>query len=375
MVRAKHKSNKTAGRIFAVVLTLLVLVLAALVFLYRDKLSPAQLNPQSEDLADLLSASAPFTYEAGSRQQFALMGDHLAIASSTGLQLLDGDGVTVAREVFSMTNPAVCATKSTCAFYDVGGFTLRAYHKGEFVNLEQENEIISVSVNSSGYYTVAGFKTGYKGSVTVYNPSLSPIYRWDSGNGYLIDAALSPDNRTLAILCAEATGSVVRLFRTDSEEESSSISLPNELAFKLSFEAGGNFCLLSESNFYVYNPAGRQLSSRAFGEDVLVNYILTEELWTLAFSKYVSVSETNLLSFNGSGKEIGALTLADEPLSLSAQGSKLLALSASSLSLYNSDLRLQKQNNVVPGYLSAVLMPKGSVLLLSSHFGEKCEFR
>lgn len=375
MVRAKHKSNKTTGRIFAVVLTLLVLVLAALVFLYRDKLSPAQLNPRSEDLADLLSASEPFTYEAGSRQQFAVMGDHLAIASSTGLQLLDGDGATVSREVFSMTNPAVCATKSTCAFYDVGGFTLRAYRKGEFVNLEQENEIISVSVNSSGYYTVVGFKTGYKGSVTVYNPSLSPIYRWDSGNGYLIDAALSPDNRTLAVLCAEASGSVVRLFRTDSEEEFSSVSLPNELAFKLSFEAGGNFCLLSESNFYVYSTAGRELSSHAFGEDVLVDYVLTEELWALALSKYVSVSETNLLSFNGSGKEIGAVTLADEPLSLSAQGGKLLALSASSLSLYGSDLRLQKQNNVVPGYLSAVLMPRGSVLLLSSHFGEKCEFR
>ena len=123
MVRAKHQKNKTARGVFTVILSLLVLVLAALVFLYRDKLNPQQLNPQSDDLADLVSASEPFTYETGSRQQFAMMGEHLAIASSTGLQLLDGEGATISREVFSMPKMPV---PSTILADRASGLTIRA---------------------------------------------------------------------------------------------------------------------------------------------------------------------------------------------------------------------------------------------------------
>ena len=114
----------------AVIVTILAVVLAVLVFLYRDKLPRSSLSENSDNIADIISDSVPFTYETGSQQIFSLMGDNLLLASSTGLQMLDSNGETVSREVFSMTNPAVCASESVSAVYDVGGYSLRISKEG-----------------------------------------------------------------------------------------------------------------------------------------------------------------------------------------------------------------------------------------------------
>ncbi len=375
MVRAKHtRQTKNTRKISAVIATMLVVVLAVLVFLYRDKLPISSLSGTSGEVSDIISESEPFTYETGSQQMFALMGDELAVASSTGLQLLDSSGVTISREVFSMVNPAVCGNDSTCAFYDVGGYSLRIYKDKKFENLDRESEIISVSVNSDGYYAVAGYEAGYKGSVTVYDATLNPIYEWYSGSGYILDAAVSPDNTTLAVLCVESSGSVVHLFHFDSEKEIVSVSVPNELAFKLSYEKGGNFCVLSEKGMHFFGSNGQALSEYGFDGNYLANFTLSEGCWSVVLSKYVSGSDVTLKSFGGTGKELGNVPLSSEPLSLFSQGQQLLVLDSSNISLYSNDLHLQKQNHVSAGFVSAVLLPKGNVLLLSSHYGEKCSF-
>ena len=241
--------------------------------------------------------------------------------------------------------------------------------------MDRDGEIISVSVNSGGYYAVAGYEAGYKGSVTVYDATLNPIYEWFSGSGYILDAAVSPDNSTLAVLCVESSGTLVHLFHFDSEDEYASVSIPNELAFKLCFEKGGNFCLLSEKAIHFYNLEAQELSVYSFEDNYLANYSLSEEYWAVVLSKYVSGSDVTLQSFGSTGKVLGSAPLSAEPLSIFSQGQKLLVLGSSDIALYSHDLNLQKQNHVVPGYVSAVLLPKGSVLLLSSHYGEKCEFR
>lgn len=374
MVRDKHTKQNTSNRILAVILTLLVVILAVIVFLYKDKFVPSVISKNSEDLADMVSSNEPFTYETGSQQMFALMGEDLAVASSTGLQLLDKDGNTVSREVFSMTNPAVCASETTCAFYDVGGYCLRIYKDGEFKNMDSDSAITSVSVNSSGYYAVAGADSGYKGGVTVYNPALEPVYEWHSGSGYIIDAAISPDSTMLAVLCVESSGSIVHIFKMDSENEYASASVPDELAFRVSFEEGGNFCIISEKSMHFFTSSGKELSNYSFGDNYLADYELNENCLAVVLSKYVSGSDVTLLSFGGSGKQDGSASLSAEPVALASQGGKLLVLGSSDISLYSHDLNLQKQNHVVPGFVSAVLLPKDSVLLLSSHYGEKCEF-
>ncbi len=367
---ARKKEKKASARAAAV--TVLIVLIGVSVFLFRDKLSPAALG--GSDSAVTISSGEPFTYETGSKQLFALMGDSLAIASTTGLQILDASGKTVVREVFSMTSPAVCAGSDVCAFFDVGGKSLRIFQNKESHNLDREQAITAVTVSSGGYFAVTGDETGYKGSVTVLGHALDPVYKWYSGTDYPLDAAVSPDNSTLAVLCVGASGSVVHIMKLDSENETAAISIPDELAFNVRYTAGGNLYVLSEDAIRFYSGGGEALNTYSFEDNYLANYALSEDYCAVVLSKYISGADVSLLSFGNNGAVLGTVKLSEEPLSLSVQKQKLLVLDASSVSLYSDKLGLLKQNHTIPGYIAGVLLPKSEMLLLSSHYGQKCAF-
>ena len=370
---AKRISGKS--KVIALSASVLLVLLALLVFLYRDKL-PA-LHPGEADGS--LRETEPFTFETGSRQCFDTAADKLVIASSTGLQILSGKGETIQRQVYSMTHPAIASTsEGICAFYDIGGKTLRLYKNdksGECLEYDRNYPIISVSVNSAGYLTVTEQETGYKGAVTVLDADGNAIYKWYSGSGYAVDAALSPDCSTLAVLCLESGGSVIHLFKLDSEQEFYSASLPNELAFKLSFFKSGEFCTLSQDSLHFFKANGEERDSHSFEGDYLAGFELSDELCAVVLSKYVSGSDITLVSLASDGDVLGKAALNEEPVSLHGQKQRLLVLCSDGATVYSRDLRTLEEGRVVAGYKSAVLTSKGDVFLLSSHYAEDCSLK
>ncbi len=346
----------------------LIIIAAVLVIIFWDRLSLTR-GEKTNGVAQ------PYTYENGSNQAFALMGKSLAVASSTGMELLDTDGYSVMREVFSMDEPAVCAGDSLCAFYDVGGLTLRVTDGSELKTLDTEQPIISVDINSSGFMAVATEETGYKGAVTVYDSEQKPIFQWFSGSGYVLSAVVSPDSGRLAVLCLENTGSVIHFFKTDSDKELSTAYLPNELAFRLEYCDDGTLCALSEKALNFIGKNGDIVSSYSFDGERLVNYELTGSMRILVLGSYVSGSEVTVLSLSQGGSLLGKTALNGEPLSLSSRGEKLLVLSSTGVMLYTRELTQSGKGDAAAGYKQALLLPRDEALLLASHHGEKCKLR
>ena len=68
-----------------------------------------------------VSGSEPYTFESGSMQVCASVGNGMALVSTNSLQLLDSAGNTAARQVFSMKPPAVTTSDKKAAAFDVGG--------------------------------------------------------------------------------------------------------------------------------------------------------------------------------------------------------------------------------------------------------------
>ncbi|MGI5978518.1 MAG: DUF5711 family protein [Oscillospiraceae bacterium] len=371
MGRARHEKNTTrSGGAGAIVGTLLLVAAAIGIFLYRDKLTGG--NAPAETAAPAVSAGEAYTYETGSQQMFALMGSELAIASTTGLQILDEDGQSVLREVFSMTRPAVCACDDCCIFYDVGGTHIRVVKNGKSTSLDRESPITSVSVNRDGYIAVSGEEDGYKGSVRVYNNKLEAIYEWFSGSGYTLDAAVSPDCSKLTVLTLGSSGSEVHIFRLDSEKEAATIKLDGELAVRLHYSKNGDFCVLTQKNLYFYNDSGKALNRFSFDSNTLEDYEFGTDLTVVALGQYVSGGSTVLTSLGPDGRTLGTATLSEAPQALASQGRKLLVLSNETVTVFDSTLRTQKSAAVGSGYVSAVLLPDDDVMLLSTHYGEKC---
>lgn len=370
-MRYKHK--KKTNPLWRVLAVLLLIVCGVLVFLYKDKLFDRSIK-RAEDGAVL--SQEPYTYENGAGQQFALIGKNLAIASSTGMQLLDEDGYLLSSRVFTMQNPSLNANRNACIFYDIGGTALKLWSNGELADLDTEDEIISASINSNGYITAATQASGYKGSVTVFNPHGEGIYKWYSGTGYVLDAALSPDNSRLAVLCIEASGSVVHILTIgDEEAEAPAVYLPQELAFKLSFTANSSFCLLSQSALTFFGTDGTQHQRADFGGGYLVDYCLTDSVQAVAVSRYVSGGSVTLTSYSDSGEILGSTELSFSPLGISAQGDRLFVLNQGVGYVFSKSLEALSETSLPTGYGEALLTPDNCIILLSSYHGEKISIK
>lgn len=372
MAARRHTKKTTKKNNTLTLIISFVLVAAALlIFLYRDSLS--SLFSSSQD--DAGSGREPFTFETGSRQFFSLAGEKLAVTSSTGLQILNTKGESILRQVYSTTNPAISRASDGCAFYDIGGKALRVYLSGECAEYDRESPIISVQLNNSGFLAVSEQRSGSRGLTTVLDQSGNPLYEWYSGSGYTVDAAVSPDCTRLAVLCVEASGSVVHVFRLDSENELFSVSLPNELAFRISFFRNGSFCTLSEDYLHFYSDSGNEYSSFAFDESYLAGFELSDELCAVVLSKYLSGSDVTLMSFASDGDLYAQVPLPGEPVSMFAQKQKLLVLCSDMAAVFSRDLRTLNEGRVVAGYRGAVLTPKGDIYLLNSHYAEKTDLK
>lgn len=307
-----------------------------------------------------------WAFEAGSAQVFAPAGNGLAVASATGLQLLGSDGYTVARVVCALGTPAVSACAQYAAAYDVGGTALRvADFGGAVTELDTENPIISVRVSAAGFMAVCTEEQGYKGLVTVYDATLTAIYEWYSGEGYLLSAEVSPDGTELAALTAAEDGGHVKFFLLTSEEEQGDYTAAGELLLDARWIGDKRVCALSETRAVFLDDAGGEAGAYDYGGMYLADYAFGgEDFVVLALSKYLSGSVTQLVSLSDGGETLGQVEPDAELKSLSAGEKQVLALYSDGLTLYSRSLSEQSGDTEIDGVKTALLRKNGGALLV-----------
>ena len=303
------------------------------------------------------------------------MGKNLAVVSSTGIQILDSSGHNLMREVLSMDEPALSCSSQLSAFYDVGGTVLRVSDGNTIKNLDTSEPIISVNLNSSDFLACAAEETGYKGSATVYDNEQDPIFRWFSGGGYIIDAAVSPACDRLAVLCMEKGKSVVHFLKLDSEDELASFELPSEIAFKIQYCDDGTLCVLSGVALSFVNESQGVFSSYSFEDNRLAAFRLSDKLLVIALGNHDSGSQVSLLSFKSNGELLGKTPLESDPLSIDLQAERALVLTSSEALLFTRELTQSGQHPSPAGFKDALLLSRNEALLLTSNYGEKCKLR
>lgn len=358
-------------------LTTIALVAAGLLaFIYRDYLSEEGLRSIfSRGEAAAVSDAEPFTYENGSNQTFALAGDGLAVASGSGIQLLGSNGAVVFSQVTSMESPAVSASRSLAVFYDVGGdVCIAAGPDGSGREVDAGRGIVSASVNASGYFTVISEESGSRGLVHVYDSQCRELYRWYAGTGWPIKAVVSPDNRQLAVLCVTDEGSAIALFRLDSEEEQARALYPGELLFDLYFMGGERICAIGENAVCFVGTDGAEAGRYDFAGQYLTAYDFGSTGFAAIYISPYRTGGGTLVTLDGDGNVLGSIEPEGEISVLSASDRRLLAVTAGGLSLYSQELELQKSEETLITAKTALLRPRGDVLLLSSYFAQVYNF-
>lgn len=352
--------RKKALRMLASAGIVAALALSVAAFLLRDRLF-------GPDPAERYADIEPFTYETGSDQSFAVCGDGLAIASTTGLQLTNSDGETVARSIFSMATPAVDASGELAVFFDVGGTELRTAGKdGTVTEIGAAGTIISADMAENGYFAVCTEETGYRGLVTVYGASLSPVYRWYSGSGWLIKAAVSPGGGSMAAICVESDGTVLHIFQLDSEDEKAAVTFPDKLYFDVIWLSGTRLCLIGEDDMAFIDSSGQEQTVVSFQGQYLEGYAASDGI-SVFLSEYLTGGTGSLISYDTQGGETAMATTDKTLVSLSRSGSRTLALYTDCCVLYSPELLEEGSAGDVLGVRSALLRSDGRALLLSAY--------
>lgn len=365
---ANNKQNSTSGvrtHVKSVIIAALVLSALALGMWLLRGFAPGGSGGE-------FAGGEPFAFETSSELAFGLCGDGLAIASGSGLQLTDGDGILAAKSVFAMNTPAVsCSENGFAAFFDVGGVNIRvADRNGDISALETNGNIITACVNRNGWLALCTEETGYKGMVTVYNTELEPVYRWHSGSGWLLKAAVSPDGRSLAALCLESGGAVLHIFRLDSEEEQASVTMPDELFFDLMWLSDSRLCLVGQQALIFAPSNGAETQRYDFAGQYLAGYDCSGGQVSVFLSKYYAGGMGTLIVLDSDGEPKARLETDRGLISLSRSGSRTLALFSDGMTLYSDELREIASDTDTLGCRTALLRSDGRVLLVSSYSGE-----
>ena len=374
--KEKKKRSPAVRAVLAAVLTLILVGAAVLIFLYRDRLTGEGLRESLGLSSHIGSESAAFTYENGSDLTFAPMGDGFAVASASGVQLLDSAGQTVAKEVCSVAVPAVWANKSMALFCDIGGSTCKAvFTDGRCVDIEAGNSIISASVSSGGCFAVISEESGSKGLVRVFNSECTLLYEWFSGTGYPLSAQVSPDNRLLSVLCLANTGTVLHFFRLNSEDELASFSVDGRLFFDLRFMADDRVCIVSEDGLLFVDSSGTQKGAYDFSGRYMGAYCFSSGGFAaVCLSEYRTGTGGTVITLDSDGEVLGSADSENDILFLSAAGKQVLAATGDSISLYSQTMAPVKSAETLVTARRMFLRERGDVLLLSSYSAEIFDF-
>lgn len=373
--KPKKQRSPAVKRIFAAILTVLLIILAALVFLFRDELTGESIRRRFGQTRVQTETREAFTYETGAEQVFAPVGDGTAIASSSSVQLLDADGETVFKQVVSYELPAAFGTGDRALFCDLGGTgCVLARLDGESVAVVPAGEILTASVNENGWFVLVTAEAGYKGRVSVYNSECELQYEWWSGGGYVLRAVLSPDNRTLAVLSVEKDCGKLRFFPLDRTEARAELSFPETLYYDL-YYMGDTVCAVGEDGLLFLNDSGESCGEFRTEGEFLLDYSFGSQSFVVVFvSGYRSGAGGTLISLDNRGRVLGRASLDRDISSLCACGKQLLVMTGGGLYLYDQALVRQFANETLITAKKAILRPGGDILLLSAYSAERFKF-
>ena len=346
--QAAPRRRGTLKRVFGVFLVLAV-VLGIVVFAaYRDLNSfdsVRRLLSYNKVEQDEQGRAALYSYDADRTNVYALLGERLVVASTTKFSVLANDGTQVFSQSVCMTNPAIAVGAHTALVYDVGG--VNAFLVGEKGLVRDCSEacdegILAASLNESDYLTLTTERSGYKSVVSVYDPTGTVLFAFNSSDSFVLDACVLRDCRHLAAVTAGETdgifSSTLNLYSLSSGTAESADVLNGSLVLSLS-NMGTGLAALGDDRLTIFTADGSLAGSYRYEYPYLRAFSTSGANYAaLLLSRYKSGSTFRLVTISPDGESLGTADINREVLGMSAAGKYIAVLYSDRLTIYTSDL-------------------------------------
>lgn len=319
-----------------------------------------------------------FRFDGDISNAFAVLDGELLVCSPNNIRLYSGDGQVSVDKTVSMTNPTVSVVGKNALIYDIGGQDLFVYSgQEESFSLSQSagSSLLCASLNSSGWLIVVSQESGSKGTITVYDSTYSPQIQLRLSTRFVMDAVLSPDNKSMALLTMGLTDgtfeSRVELYRLERTEEEIdpdwTCPVGSDAILDLRWDNSGIWAL-GETGTYLVDPDDTLSSSYSYGGRYLKSFSLDGDgTVSLLLGKYRAGSASELVIVSSDGTERATLAIDEQVLSLSSAGRYTSLLTADRLDIYDQDLDLYTSLEGTKSALKVLQYSDGSAMLIGNN--------
>lgn len=372
------KEEKRSGpvrRFFTFFLALALVLGVVLAAAYRDGTGFDVLRRYLNYGGSASSGEERYRYDASSANRYALLGNQLVVLSDTSLHLLDKDGGETWSTQVKMTAPALSQGGGRAAAYDIGGRSLYVLDKtGEIFHMETEEDepLISATLNGRGMLAVTTERRNAKGAVSVYNENMQQVCAFTSGERFVADARVSDDGDVLAaVRLGQENGVFVSnvvlydLREPGEKKPFAEYSVPDGLVLSVG-EQSEKLVTVTDTCVSYATHSGKVEASYGYGGAYLRNYSLGDSFTALLLNRYQAGNVGRLVTVDADGGELGTLEIHEEVRGLSAAGRYLAVLYTDRLVVYNQDLQVYASLRGIGNVSSVLMRADGSALLMST---------
>ena len=335
--KGKHPGRRRLIRIAFSLLSIAVLTYIAIMLITGRQSSLFRLFGSRSDQSSFEMADE-YYFDVGRNRVFANLNGSPAAAGTLGIQVFDAGGAETLRDSFRMTSPAIYAQNGYAVSFDINGTAARVFTKTQIVSsIETNGPIISATINKNGWTAICTQDGVSRGVVTVYDSTGKAVYRVSLATGYVLSAALSQDNKGMAILNLTPEGSRVSYYNLNSENVDRTFDLPSGLALNLWYDSNDDLLLISSQALNkvdknnecseIYGFAGKHLRGYAIDEDYIVLYLLD----------YNVGHSGRLVALSSDGSHVEEMTTEKEIISLSLSDGYLAVLQSDGFAFYDTD--------------------------------------
>ncbi|MBC5721655.1 hypothetical protein H8S11_02295 [Flintibacter sp. NSJ-23] len=369
----KAKKPNILFRLLALLVTAALVLGALALVVYRDRFNLdavkrwlAYRSIQTSDTGE----AVPFTHAGGDKMSLAYLENGILMSSAAGAHYYSFSGRQYAEEVLSMDNPVLSASSKAGVVYDTGGQSLFLFRGTEEVfdlSLEGDGDLLSARANDSGWLAVTAQRSGYKGAVTVYDASGSEVIQISLSSTFVVDAALSPDCKTVAVITMDQEGgtflSQVLFFPVDQKEPKAQVSLGSVTVLDLDYE-DGLLWVLGEDRVMTLSDDGKSANSYPFGRSYLKGCDFGGEGFALLLlGRYRAGSANQVMTIDPEGEVRSSMELRSQVLDFDSAGGYCSLLTGSRLTIYTPELVEYARLGDTQGARYTALSSNGSALL------------
>ena len=286
-----------------------------------------------------------YTYASHRGNRCVPFGDALLVVNENSIQLLQRGGLVISELSVSMTAPTISVGTKLAAVCDAGGSSVYVLDNAGLLYTHTTTDDLlcySARVNSLDYVAVTEQKNGFKAAVTVFDRTGNIVFRFDSHDSYLSDAAVTEDGKNLIAVALDAQEgaftSTLVVYDLATAQRTGAYPLRDGLVLDF-FINDSHIATLCDKRLTVTSLSGETTLNYAYGELYLHGYTLTgSDFCTLLLGRYQSSNVCQLVSFGLDGTPLASLDLTEEVLDMSAAGDYLAVLYGDSLVIYDRAL-------------------------------------